>query len=102
MGLAFDPNKILKAKSVKTTMIEKMNPANVNNISKEKKNLVTKVVKSLQEESESTKPQQTFRFSKEQTKWITYCLEKHGDDFRRWLKIKRIYGRKRLSKSVKK
>ena len=73
--------RILKAKSVKTTMIEKINPANVNNISKEKKNLVTKVVKSLQEESESTKPQQTFRFSKEQTRWITYCLEKHGDDF---------------------
>lgn len=82
MGLAYDPNKILKAKSVKTTMIEKINQTDTGgNIPKDRKNQISKVVKSLQEESESTKPQQTFRFTKEQTNWITYLLDKYGDDF---------------------
>ena len=63
-------------------MIEKLNPTDTRgNISTDKRNQISKVVKSLQEESESTKPQQSFRFTKEQTKWITYLLDKHGDDF---------------------
>merc|ERR1712150_241361 len=102
MGLAYDPNKILKAKSVKTTMIEKINQTDTGgNIPKDRKNQISKVVKSLQEESESTKPQQTFRFTKEQTNWITYLLDKYGDDFqcknisissstRRWRKLRRM------------
>ena len=62
-------------------MIEKMNPEDKDNISKDKKTQISKVVKTLQEESESTKPQQTFRFSKEQTKWLSYLLDKYSDDF---------------------
>ena len=62
-------------------MIEKMNPENKDNISKDKKTQISKVVKTLQEESESTKPQQTFRFTKEQTKWLSYLLDKYCDDF---------------------
>ena len=63
-------------------MIEKINQTDTGgNIPKDRKNQISKVVKSLQEESESTKPQQTFRFTKEQTNWITYLLDKYGDDF---------------------
>ena len=63
-------------------MIEKINQSDTRgNIPKDRKNQISKVVKSLQEESESTKPQQTFRFTKEQTNWITYLLDKYGDDF---------------------
>ena len=69
LHVIFSNFRILKAKSVKTTMIEKINPTNVDSISNDKKNLITKVVKSLQDECESTKPQQTFRFTKEQIKW---------------------------------
>ena len=58
-----------------------MNPDDKDNKSKDKKTQISKVVKTLQEESESTKPQQTFRFSKEQSKWLSYLLDKYCDDF---------------------
>ena len=64
-------------------MLEKLNPIDVNSVNKA--NPETKktshVVQSLQDESESTTPQQTFRFTKEQVKWISYLIDKHCDDY---------------------
>ena len=44
----------------------------------------TSVIKRLEEEViEAEKNiKQTFRFPSEQAKWIEYCIDKHGDDFK--------------------
>ena len=42
----------------------------------------SEVVKSLTEECESTEKRQVFRFTKEQIRWISYLMDKHGDDFK--------------------
>ena len=42
----------------------------------------SEVVKSLTEECESTEKKQVFRFTKEQIRWISYLMDKHGDDFK--------------------
>ena len=41
----------------------------------------SRVVTTLKEECESTKGEQTFRFTEEQVKWISYLIDKHVDDF---------------------
>ena len=42
----------------------------------------SEVVKSLTEECESTEKRQVFRFTKEQIRWISYLMDKHGNDFK--------------------
>ena len=75
--------RVLKPRSVKVNMLEKLKPQHLENSNtpEEKESLPSRVIKSLQAECDSTKPQQTFRFTKEQVKWISYLMDKHHDDY---------------------
>ena len=75
--------RVLKPRSVKVDMLEKLKPQLLENSNTpgEKESLPSRVIKSLQAECDSTKPQQTFRFTKEQVKWISYLMDKHHDDY---------------------
>ena len=76
-------------------MLEKLKPQHLENSNtpEEKESLPSRVIKSLQAECDSTKPQQTFRFTKEQVKWISYLMDKHHDDFQ----VVALYCRKYVS-----
>jgi hypothetical protein len=65
-------------------MLEKIKPIVIDKEikSRDEPKKVSKVVQSLQEECESTKPQQTFRFTKEQVRWISFLIDNHGDDYK--------------------
>ena len=86
MGVAFDANKVLDKKSTKQQFIEKIQDQNPNNIpaqeiASKKSSEVVKRLEAEALEAESNK-KANFRFTGEQVKWITYCLDKHGDDFK--------------------
>jgi len=91
MGVAFDANDILSNKSTKATFIEKAKSAKSPETPKivEKTKITensgkTEVIKRLEaqvSEAENNK-KSNFRFTPDQVKWITYCLDKHGDDFK--------------------
>merc|ERR1711860_161956 len=91
MGVAFDANDILSNKSTKATFIEKAKSAKSVETPKivEKSKITgnsakTEVIKRLEaqvSEAENNK-KSNFRFTPDQVKWITYCLDKHGDDFK--------------------
>lgn len=82
MGVAFDPNEVIKQKSLKETLMEKV--ANIPKKVSENSSQTSEVIKRLEaqvSEAEATKVSK-FRFTSEQVKWITYCIDKHGDDFK--------------------
>lgn len=86
MGVAFDANKVLDKKSTKQQFIEKIQDQNPNNIppqeiASKKSSEVVKRLEAEALEAEANK-KANFRFTGEQVKWITYCLDKHGDDFK--------------------
>ena len=87
MGVAFDANKVLDKKSTKQQFIEKIQDENQVEKTAAVPALAVKsseVIKRLEAqalEAESNK-KSNFRFTGEQVKWITYCLDKHGDDFK--------------------
>ena len=86
MGVAFDANKVLDKKSTKQQFIEKIQDQNPNNIppqeiTSKKSSEVVKRLEAEALEAEANK-KANFRFTGEQVKWITYCLDKHGDDFK--------------------
>ena len=66
--------------------IEKIQDQNPNNIppqeiASKKSSEVVKRLEAEALEAEANK-KANFRFTGEQVKWITYCLDKHGDDFK--------------------
>ena len=83
MGVAFDANEVMKHQSTKATLVQKIKPKTVQeNLSENTEK--TEVIKRLEaqvSEAESSK-KSSFRFTPDQVKWITYCLDKHGDDFK--------------------
>ena len=86
MGVAFDANKVVDKKSIKQQFIEKLQEANPNEIpppaiAVKKSSEVVKRLEAEVLEAETNKTPK-FRFTGEQVKWITYCLDKHGDDFK--------------------
>ena len=86
MGVAFDANKVLDKKSTKQQFIEKIQDQNPNKIppqeiASKKSSEVVKRLEAEVLEAEANK-KANFRFTGEQVKWITYCLDKHGDDFK--------------------
>ena len=86
MGVAFDANKVLDKKSTKQQFIEKIQDQNPNKIppqeiASKKSSEVVKRLEAEALEAEANK-KANFRFTGEQVKWITYCLDKHGDDFK--------------------
>ena len=91
MGVAFDANEILSNKSTKATFIEKAKSAKspetpkiVEKTKTTENSGKTEVIKRLEaqvSEAENNK-KSNFRFTPDQVKWITYCLDKHGDDFK--------------------
>lgn len=86
MGVAFDANKVLDKKSTKQQFIEKIQDQDPNNIpaqeiASKKSSEVVKRLEAEALEAEANK-KANFRFTGEQVKWITYCLDKHGDDFK--------------------
>ena len=94
MGVAFDANKVVAEKTTKQLLVEKALKSEEELVKNSEVKSSTKcqvsedvkseVIKRL--ESEALKAEQSkvskFRFTKEQVKWITYCLDKHGDDFK--------------------
>ena len=84
MGLAFDANQAAPIASVKQKLIKSAKGIieEDEELSQENKKKASKVVKELQKEAESIQKRQTFRFSKEEVKFITFMLDKHGDDFK--------------------
>lgn len=42
----------------------------------------TPVVRALKEEAAQVPVRQTFRFTKEEVRWIAHMMDKHGDDFK--------------------
>ena len=85
MGVAFDANDILSNKSTKATLIEKAKKSLPVKEDKPTENPgKSEVIKRLEaqvSEAENNK-KSNFRFTPDQVKWITYCLDKHGDDFK--------------------
>ena len=95
MGVAFDANKVISCqKSTKEQYIER-----IQEISSEKSSVVKETEEPPKKKSASSSSlvitrleaeaaeanankKQTFRFPKEQVRWITYCIDKHGDDFK--------------------
>ncbi len=78
LGLAADPNK---TPSLKRQLVNK---AKGQEQDAERPRRTTKAVKQLEaeaEDAEDAKPKQRFRFSKEEVKFLTHLLDKHGDDF---------------------
>ena len=94
MGVAFDANKVISSqKSTKEQYVEKIKETSSekSSVEKEKKEEPTPkksasslVIKRLEAEAAEAhaNKKQTFRFPKEQVRWITYCIDKHGDDFK--------------------
>jgi len=87
MGVAFDANKVVEQKTMKQKIIQKIkNENDLEPIFKEEKTapVDSDVVKKLESEVKEMEDNRTscFRFTGEQVKWITYCLDKYGDDFK--------------------
>jgi len=94
MGVAFDANKVISSqKSTKEQYVEKIKETSSekSSVEKEKKEEPTPkksasslVIKRLEAEAAEAhaNKKQTFRFPKEQVRWITFCMDKHGDDFK--------------------
>ena len=102
MGLAFDANHVVKIPSTKQQFIERakgkvtFNNGDVKLISEAEreekqrtKNEETKngkdteVIRALELEANNEDGRRkTFRFSKEDVRFITYMMERHGDDFK--------------------
>ena len=95
MGVAFDANKVISSqKSTKEQYIEQLKEisSEKSSVVKEKEEpppkksasasslVVTRLEAEVAEANANKK--QTFRFAKEQVRWITYCMDKHGDDFK--------------------
>lgn len=87
MGVAFDANSVVQHKSTKKRLMDRVTKDDhsdemENHENNQKK--PTSVIKRLEEEViEAEKNiKQTFRFPSEQAKWIEYCIDKHGDDFK--------------------
>ena len=95
MGVAFDANKVISSqKSTKEQFIEQLKEisSEKSSVVKEKEEpppkksasasslVVTRLEAEVAEANANKK--QTFRFPKEQVRWITYCMDKHGDDFK--------------------
>ena len=69
--------------SLKNSMLETVKKCGSKNTDNKVSNVEeTNVVKSLIEESGNTEKRQTFRFNKDQVQWISYLIDKHGDDFK--------------------
>ena len=85
MGVAFDANEVLKHQSTKATLVQKIKPKTVpeQKVSTEdtEKTEVIKRLEAQVSEAEGAK-KSNFRFTPDLVKWITYCLDKHGDDFK--------------------
>merc|ERR1711963_416527 len=83
MGVAFDANEILKANTTKAVLVEKIRPIVAPDSKKEntEKSEVIRRLEAQVTEAEKNK-KSTFRFTPDQVRWITYCLDKHGDNFK--------------------
>ena len=83
MGLAHDPNKVLKRPNTKEDMIRKVRGKLEDEEAEVKEEEETsEVVRELEEEVAKMPKRQTFRFSKEEVRWITGMMDRHGDDFK--------------------
>ncbi|XP_011302027.1 uncharacterized protein [Fopius arisanus] len=87
MGLAYDPNQILKVPNVKNAMIKKAKRQASGEISESEeepvKKKIPKKVKVAQElEAEARAPRQRmFRLPKGQVLFLTYLMDKYGEDY---------------------
>merc|ERR1712141_125580 len=91
MGVAFDANKVVEQKSIKKQFVEIAKKASTETIEKNEaentktpRKRETSVIKRLEAEAAeaNANKKQTFRFPREQVRWLSYCLDKHGDNFK--------------------
>ena len=80
MGLAFDPNQTLPVKSLKKAMTEKLMDAE--ETAKDAPVHDPTVVRLLEREVESIPRKSNFRFTPDQVQFITYMMDKHGDNYK--------------------
>ena len=81
MGVAFDANKVVETKSIKQEMVERISGSKKTSSKTCEKSEVIKRLEAEVSKAEASKVSK-FRFTKEQVKWITYCIDKHGEDFK--------------------
>ena len=91
MGICFDANQALKHKSNKaifTGRVERKPDSVHENATAHQNNPVktieSAVIKRLEVKAAEARAsiKHSFRFAKEQVRWITYCIDTHGDDFK--------------------
>ncbi len=87
MGVCFDANQAVKITSNKAVFTARAKglPDSEGEIRDNcADEFKSEVIKRLEAEAAEAKAniKPTFRFPKEQVRWITYCMDKHGDDFK--------------------
>lgn len=85
MGVAFDANKAMSHQGTKAILIARAKKcADFPDEPIEENSIQSEVIKRLEDEAAEAEAnlKPTFRFTREQCRWITYCLDKHGDDFK--------------------
>ena len=87
MGLAYDPNKVIKNKSVKSKMVEKLKESRAelkteNGQVESTPVSPAPVVQQLEKEIASMPRKNSFRFPPEQVKFITFMMDKYGEDYK--------------------
>ncbi|CAG9857066.1 unnamed protein product [Phyllotreta striolata] len=90
MGLAYDPNKSIKIPQTKKTLKKLL--MNNQNSDDEEGPVVSKahVVEALEEDAKAPR-EKKFRLPKGHVEWITYLVEKYGDDYKAMERDKKNY-----------
>lgn len=86
MGVAFDANEVVQTKTMKAQLVEKLKDEPETKDAPKVDNVKSEVIKRLEAEAAEAESNRkpTFRFPREQVRWLAYCLDKHGDDFKVW------------------
>merc|ERR1711997_9566 len=83
LGVAFDANTAMPIKSAKKDIVSKISSVEGDSNSGTSKVTKPHVVESLEKESLENQPKkQNFRFSREQVRWISSMMDKHGQDYK--------------------
>eukprot|EP00095_Tigriopus_kingsejongensis_P002819 maker-scaffold80_size398941-snap-gene-1.13 protein:Tk02819 transcript:maker-scaffold80_size398941-snap-gene-1.13-mRNA-1 annotation:"nucleolar protein 16" len=83
MGLAFDANQVMSLPSTKQQMVNRALGRLPEEEPTEAAPELSDVVQDLERQAEALKPTQPmYRLPKEEVRWITKMMDKHGDDFK--------------------
>jgi len=88
MGLAYDPNKVVKHLTAKKKMVESLKENagtaihQTESPSRDSSTATECVVRQLEEEVARIPRKSSFRFPPEQVRFITYMMSKYGEDYK--------------------